>query len=126
MSKFRFAAIAAIVAALPLASVDAFGDASDAELAYVDFVSAPPDCDFGWHSHNDWRHHLAVVRLPNRKKLTVHHWLHPSTVVRRESTRVVVADNKGVPVPLVPQTVAGYPRCENLGCSGFLVLGVTY
>src|SRR5271155_1550227 len=42
MSKFRFAAIAAIVAALPLASVDAFGDASDAELAYVDFVSAPP------------------------------------------------------------------------------------
>ena len=125
MSKFRFAAVAAIMAALPLSSVvsSAFADASDAEVAYVDFVSAPPDCDFGRHSHDGWRHHVVAVRLPHRKKLIVHQRLHPSTVVvRRESKPVVVAGG----VPLVPRTVAGYPRCENLGCPGYVVMGVFY
>ena len=125
MSKFRFAAIGAIMAAVALWSVEtsAFADASDAELASVDFVSAPADADFGRHSHDGWRHHVVAVRLPHRKNVIVHHRLHPTTVVvRRELTPVVVAGG----VPLVPRTVAGYPRCENLGCPGYVVMGVFY
>jgi hypothetical protein len=125
MSQFRLAAVAAIMVALALPSVDAFAETSDAEVAYVDFVSAPADADFGRHSHDGWQHHLAVVRLPHRNKVIVHQRLHPSTVVvRRQSTPVVVAS--GAPVPLFRQTVAGYPRCDNLGCPGYVVLGVFY
>lgn len=128
MSKFRFAAIAAIMAGSLLLSVDgsAFADASDTELASLDFVSAPADADFGRHSHDGWQHHVVALRLPHRKNVIVHHRLHPTTavVVRRESKPVVVAG--GAPAPLVLQTAAGYPRCQNLGCPGFIVLGVYY
>ena len=95
MSKFKFAAIAAIMAGSLLLSVDgsAFADASDTELASLDFVSAPADADFGRHSHDGWQHHVVALRLPHRKNVIVHHRLHPTTavVVRRELKPVVVA-----------------------------------